>query len=405
MRLSIAKRKALLALVLTVCLLTVGALAEAIISEEYTDTTIAMTQDYVIEIRVNEDSDVDTLQPDRRAVELLNAIYDFVWQEKNPPARYYDEMTQDEIWYLIGGADIDLLHLTESMRLQLEGQPDEPVKVEMVLDVDYRIGQLIVVVLGIPQADGSYEWHPYRGHVLTVGQIEFFVPEEDWAMLAAQPVNFHVLTDRVGARGTGEWHERGMTERQEIFSKEAVDITHTVRWYTETDNELQDKFSISLVDLTDHMEEEQALIGYHLREGGEILKWFPDERQAEALLMLPEHIDPASLIAYDVIAVEAEYYVDAYGDVTVEIVFGTQYLPEKAMVVLAGFPIPKADDTYEMVWYVLRADALAEGGSVEIGLKQLNLQQMMEEPMMMVVISEPVDQGVSNAIHDKNGEQ
>ena len=97
------------------------------------------------------------------------------------------------------------------------------------------------------------------------------------------------------------------------------------------------------------------------------------------------------------IAMMDEEYKDTYGDVNVEVVFGTAYDPQKAMVILAGFA--NEDDPHAPFaeWYVLRAEALEpkngqeKSDSVEIGLKQLFLPWMEEKPLMLVVISEVLD--------------
>ena len=109
------------------------------------------------------------------------------------------------------------------------------------------------------------------------------------------------------------------------------------------------------------------------------------------MLMLPEDTDPETLIAYDIIALRDKDYKDTYGDVNVEIVFGTAYEHEKAMTILAGFPIEDAIEQPFFEWFVLRAEAMIDSDAVEIGLKQLNLPRMEEEPMMLVVISEDLE--------------
>ena len=94
-----------------------------------------------------------------------------------------------------------------------------------------------------------------------------------------------------------------------------------------------------------------------------------------------------------------ENYKDTYGDVNVEVVFGTAYDHEKNAVILAGFPIKDAVEAPWVEWYVLRAKVLEDeteqeeidDHAVEIGLKQLNLPRMEEEPLMLVVISEQLE--------------
>lgn len=387
------KKMMLLLTVLILCVFSTTALAETLVSDDYTNVSATMTQDSVLQVTATEGCTVETLQPDEKAIALLNDMYQFVWVEKNPPMRYYDEETQKKVEELIGGINIDLLHTTEAMTLQLGGEPENPVTVTMDMDVDYRVGQLIVAVMGVPQENGEYAWYPCRGHVETEGQIKWEIPAEDWKALSQQPVSLHIGSDRLGAEGERVWHEEQSADTVEIFSKESGDVVNTRRWYTVNGTEMDDNFSAWLADLTDPMQAEVAKIGAHVENGGAILDYFPAQCKDEALLMLPEGTDPATLIPYDIIAMMAENYKDAYGDVNVEINFGTAYQPDKGMVVMAGYP---TEDGSDMEWYVLRAAAIeAENENdhnVEIGMKQQILPRMMEEPVMMVVISEPIDQ-------------
>ena len=140
----------LLAIVMLLSLATT-AFASTIVSDEYTDVPIAMTQDSVLSVAANEECSVQTLQPDAASIALLDDVYRFVWEDENRPARYYDEETQKKISALCGGIDIDIFHMTEAMRLQLAGAPENMVTVDMELEIEYRPGQLVVAVLGIPQ--------------------------------------------------------------------------------------------------------------------------------------------------------------------------------------------------------------------------------------------------------------
>ena len=387
------KKMMLLLTALILCVFSTTALAETLVSDDYTNVSATMTQGSVLQVTATGGCTVETLQPDEKAIALLNDMYQFVWVEKNPPMRYYDEETQKKVEELIGGINIDLLHITEAMTLQLGGEPENPVTVTMDMDVDYRVGQLIVAVMGVPQENGEYAWYPYRGRVETKGQIKWEIPAEDWKTLSQQPVSLHIASDRLGAEGERVWHEERSAETVEIFSKESGDVVNTRRWYTVNGTEMDDNFSAWLADLTDPMQAEVAKIGAHVENGGAILDYFPAQCKDEALLMLPEGTDPATLIPYDIIAMMAENYKDAYGDVNMEINFGTAYQPDKGMVVMAGYP---TEDGSDMEWYVLRAAAIeAENENdhnVEIGMKQQILPRMEEEPVMMVVISEPIDQ-------------
>ena len=389
--------KRIIALMMLAVILISTAWAESLVYDEYTDVPTVMTQDSVLELTANENCLIETLQPDEESIALLDSVYHFVWDEGNRPARYYDVVTQQKISELAGGIDIDILHMTEAMRLQLTGAPEKLVTATMELDVEYYVGQLIIVVLGIPQGEGEYIWYPYRGRVETMGQIKWDIPVGEWNELCKQPISFHVLTDRVGPRGERIWHEKKYKDRIDIFSKDSHDVIKTRRWYTETGKVIEDDFRVWLVDLTAKMQEEVLRIGEHVADGKPILDYFPAERKAEAMLMLPVNVDPAALVAYDVIAMMDENYKDTYGDVNVEILFGTAYSHEKAMIILAGFPIEDAKEAPYVEWYVLRAEALeaAKGDvndhAVEIGLKQLFLPWMEEKPLMLVVMSEPLE--------------
>ena len=389
--------KRIIALMMLAVMLFSVAQAASLVNDDYTDVPTVMTQDSVLELTANENCLIETLQPDEESIALLDSVYHFVWDEGNRPARYYDVVTQQKISELAGGIDIDILHMTEAMRLQLTGAPEKLVTATMELDVEYYVGQLIIVVLGIPQGEGEYIWYPYRGRVETMGQIKWDIPLGEWNELCKQPISFHVLTDRVGPRGERIWHEKKYKDRIDIFSKDSHDVIKTRRWYTETGKVIEDDFRVWLVDLTAKMQEEVLRIGEHVADSKPILDYFPAERKAEALLMLPVNVDPDALVAYDVIAMMDENYKDTYGDVNVEILFGTAYSHEKAMIILAGFPIEDAKEAPYVEWYVLRAEALeaAKGDvndhAVEIGLKQLFLPWMEEKPLMLVVMSEPLE--------------
>ena len=113
--------------------------------------------------------------------------------------------------------------------------------------------------------------------------------------------------------------------------------------------------------------------------------------------MLPRGIEEDELIVYDIVALMDREYKDTYGDVNVEIRFGTTYDTEKSMVVLAGFVNKTAKQQPFLDWYVLRAEAIEavkdeqETDLVMVGLKQLNLPRMEEEPLMLVVISQELE--------------
>lgn len=391
------KKLAMLLAVLVVMSLATTAFAAAIVNSEYTDVPTAMTQDSVVSIEANELCKVEVLQPDDESIALLKDVYRFVWEEENRPARYYDEETQKKISTLCRGMNIDILHMTEAMRLQLTGDPEKTVTVDMELDIKYRPGQLVVAVLGDPQGNLEYNWYPYRATVPETGIIRWEMPAEEWEVLNQQPISFHVLTVRMGPGGEYLWGENSYPDSRKVFSKTSSDIYRTYRWYTESGTPIADDFRLFLVGLTDPMQQEILRIGEHVKEELPILDYFPEERKAEALLMLPEDVMEADLVAYDIVALMDEEYKDTYGDINVELRFGTTYDTEKAVIVLAGFEDKDAEEQPYMEWYVLQAEAIetikdkTETDLVMVGLKQLNLPRMEEEPLMLMVISERLE--------------
>lgn len=392
--------------------------ATAIIDYEYTDAPTVMTQDSVISVKASEGKGVEVLRPNIESFALLNDVYRFVYEDKNRPARYYDLPTQAEISELCGGIDIDILHMTEAMRLQLVDFQEKPVDsteetaateetisieqvksaiVDMKLDVEYYPGQLVVVVLGIPGKNLNYTWYPYRAEVPETGLIRWKIPVEEWEELVKQNISFHVLTVRSGSDGGMLGSEGSDPDSNKIFSKDAEDVYVAHRWYSESGKVIEDDFRLFLTRISMAQEMEVYRIGDHIMAGGLILDYFPVERKAEALLMLPDDIDENDLVTYDIIALMDENYKDTYGDVSVEIQFGTTYDTEKAMVVLAGFEIKDAREQPYMDWHVLRTEPIPTTPDqnltdmVRIGLKQLNLPRMEEEPMMLVVISQKLE--------------
>lgn len=391
------KKLAMLLAVLVIMSLATTAFAAAIVNSEYTDVPTAMTQDSVVSIEANELCKVEVLQPDDESIALLKDVYRFVWEEENRPARYYDEETQKKISTLCRGMNIDILHMTEAMRLQLTGDPEKTVTVDMELDIKYRPGQLVVAVLGDPQGNLEYNWYPYRATVPETGIIRWEMPAEEWEVLNQQPISFHVLTVRMGPGGEYLWGENSYPDSRKVFSKTSSDIYRTYRWYTESGTPIADDFRLFLVGLTDPMQQEILRIGEHVKEELPILDFFPEERKAEALLMLPEDVMEADLVAYDIVALMDEEYKDTYGDINVELRFGTTYDTEKAVIVLAGFEDKDAEEQPYMEWYVLQAEAIetikdeTETDLVMVGLKQLNLPRMEKEPLMLMVISERLE--------------
>jgi len=405
-------------------MLAMSASASLMVDEEYTDVTSVMTQDAVLELEwfseePEEELSINLQQPDKQSMQLLEDIYDFVWREGNRPVRYYDEETQQKIQALVPGVDIDALYLTEFMAQDMHGVPreDEDVVVERLLDVEYQPGQLVVVVLGYEDpvdedGVGEYRWFPYRGHVPELGLIRYTIPKEDYDILTQQEqVIYHVLTIRVGARGDVLVHYEASMDRNEVPSKRAENLITINKWYSSTGAVIEDNFSIFVVDKTKEMNREIERIGRYLAEelpDGEhnkIINWFPPELVNQAQLLIGEEVDRETLIGYDIVAVMSKEYKDTYGDVSTESNFAPAYSSEKKMVSMLGFPLEEDElpdlppEELEKVthfeWYCLRTEAhdtSEVSDMVEILYKQLVIPWMEEEPALLIVLSEPLEE-------------
>lgn len=401
-------KKMLFCLVLALTMLLGTALADgiSIVGEQYTDVPSVMTQDAVISFEADQECSVTLLEPYEKAIIQLEDIYDFVWEKGNRPARYYDEETQRKIQEL-AQVDIDILHMTEFMGITLSGDPQEIVHKEVLFDVEYYPGQLIIVVMGIEEENGEYRWYPYRGEVRTMGLIEYDVPVVEFNEMKDQKVIFHVLTDRIGARGTGTSEQSENSEHQATPSKTAQDINRVDGWSSTNGTPIDDWFRIFLVDKTRAMEEEIARLGDHIYSGKAPVEWFPQEIRNQAQLLQPQDVRIEDMMIYDIVAVMAENYKDTYGDVATQNVFASAYPVDCEMFALLGFPIEGATEAPYFEWYCLRAEAKDEpleeekataqedaqimSEYVEIVYKQLVIPTMEEQPAMLIVFSEPIE--------------
>ena len=132
-------KRIIASIMIGIMLMVTCAHAEYVVDKDYTDTPTAMTQDSVLRAEASQGCTVDTLLPSAESVALLEAIYDFVWREGKPPARFFDDETRQELQKLMGDVDIDTMHMSEMILMEVSGDPKEDVTVEMLLDVDNNL--------------------------------------------------------------------------------------------------------------------------------------------------------------------------------------------------------------------------------------------------------------------------
>lgn len=354
--------------------------------EAYTDVPSVMTQDSVQHFTAEPCGQVEVLQPWQESAELLEELYDFVWNQLKRPVRFYDEETQSRIQALMPEADMDSLYMTEfmGMQLSLTDENAESVDVSAEFETDYTPGQLIIAVLGIRNDEGDYSWYPYRGDVPETGMICWTMPMDEFAELTQERIVLHILTLRPG---TGNQADESAAQPETAVrpSKQAGDLTYIGSWKSTTNAEMDDQFRIYFTDLTQSMQDEISHIEAGIREGKSPIDCFPETIRMQAQEAKQDGMPVDGMVIYDIAAVMAENYQDTYGDVATESCFPTSYSAEKEMFALLGF---WTGENFE--WYYLRANGLEGTENAEIVYRQLILPTMEEEPAMLIVFSEPL---------------
>lgn len=400
-------------------LMLISAQAATIENAEYTNVPGTTTQDAVIsytaEILLKNQKAVpwyiEVLEPDALTVDTLTDIYDFVLENDVMPARYFIEEVQQEIRDILGGADPEILHMTEFMSVLPETMTIEEgyAHVKVDFDVDYLPGQLVVVMFGdIDEADlelltqaeiRQIDWTPLPAEVTEIGMIEFDIPHTLLMDIQDQQTLFNVLTDRIGNRRSEDSGEEEEPQKESVPSKDADDMTIISDNYYNADGELlPDDFRIFITEKTPLMQEEIQRIRRFMQQKEKepaddlpICQWFSEATLSEISLLIEEDFDLETLLAYEIKAVAVENYIDTYGDVRADFQFATPYWNDQVMVSVLGVPSENPDnpDGSLMDWTVLRS--VVENDMAKITFKQLLLPVMEEESLLLIVLSEPID--------------
>ena len=373
-------------------LLTGGALAV-----ELTDVPGTPTQDVVTSLTSNWRDEAKTaydlrvLPSDQLTMDQVTDAYTFVYEENHRPVRWYPEETQRAIEAMIGSTNPDALYMTEFMRLHAaQIEPPTDLDAVMELKVNYRPGQLTVVVLGDVTNPQEIVWTPVESHVTAVGRLEFVIPQALMSELQGEDVLFTLLTVRTGDGGTTV---PAATEKPEIVpSKQAGDNTRIVRTTDKDGNVLADPFELIIVSETDRITHELALLNEHLKmKKLPALEWLPEESQSEIRFLLGDKAD--GLLIYDYVPLITRSYRHTDGDAIATFSFATPYKEGQAVVTALG--LPKADALADgetvMDWAVQRAVVRADG-TVDVVFDQLALIGMDTETGLLLVYGEPLAQ-------------
>ena len=367
---------------------------------ELTDAPGTPTQDVVLELRAHwldaEQTayDLFVMDADQLTMDTVTEIYSFVHEENNRPVSYFPEETQRQIEELLSGVvDPDALYMTEFMRLHAtEAEPQAELLVQMLLDVDYQVGQLVLVVLGDTSDPENLVWTPVEAKVTEPGRVEFTVPQVLMQDLQGEDVLLSLLTVRGGSGGSASGDD-GQTQPEQHPSKTAEDSSRVVELASQDGANLADDFRIVVVDESDAIREELARIGRHVQEQKlPVCTWLPEASQNEIQLLLSDDLSRDALVVYDYLPLITENYVDSYGDVVTSFSFATPYAEGQQVVTALGLPRQDAvgEDETLMTWAVQRA-RVDENGEVEIVFDQLALIGMGEETGLLLVFSEPFE--------------
>ena len=373
-------------------LLTGGALAV-----ELTDVPGTPTQDVVAALtaawrdEAKTAYDLQVLPSDQLTMNEVTDAYTFVYEENHRPVRWYPEETQRAIEAMIGSTDPDALYMTEFMRLHAaQIEPTADLDAVMELKVDYRPGQLTVVVLGDVTNPQEIVWTPVESHVTAVGRLEFVIPQALMNELQGEDVLFTLLTVRTGDGGTTV---PAATEKPEtVPSKQAGDNTRIVRTTDKDGNVLADPFELIIVSETDLIKQELARLNEHLKTKNlPAPEWLPEESQNEIRFLLGDKAD--RLMIYDYVPLITRNYRHTDGDAIAAFSFATPYSEGQAVGTALGLPREDtaADGETVMDWAVQRAVVRADG-TVDIVFDQLALIGMDTETGLLLVYGEPLAQ-------------
>lgn len=361
--------------------------AEEVLGSEYTDTAGTSTQDSVKQIDNSEGFQMGTMEPDASSQKTLDQMYAFVRDGKNPPIRFFDEATQEKIRQMTQGkVDVEALHLTEFMSVSIAKTTatDSGFSAEILLDVDYQPGQLVILLLGSMDEGNNLVWLPVEAEVVSLGKLHFDVSPEDTEAVTQQKQLLLVMTDRVGKRG-------GIVETEEEHipqdapSITADDIVIIRRVYNPDNPDQAAALEVALTELTPQMQAEaDKLKEYTDTNGNQPLDFFNQNVQDEVKLLLHGY-DVNQLVVFEAVALKQDGYKDTEGDVAVLIEFPTPYQPGQAVVAIAGIPSGET-----ITWAALRT--MVKENGLDVTFKQHLLSQMKGIPVMLLVLSEPAVQ-------------
>ncbi len=389
-----------IALVLALVLMTGAAFAQEL-EKERTLVPGTPTHTEVIDVKAhwldkdNTEFGMKPVEPDQHTIDIVNEAYDYVYKQGHAPVEYFPEKTQKQIAELCPDIAPEALFISEMMKMNADpSDVKADLDVDMEYDVNYRPGQLVIVVLGIDEEE-EMNWEALKAEVPEKGVIKFTVPEEIAEKLKDNDFMFSVLTV---LDGDGLYDVQRVEEKKhiEVPSKSAYDVIVIKEIVTKKDGEPA-KFKILQSPETDVIKEELVKIEKHVKEDElPVVQYLPEAIRDEMQLLLGEEFDLNDLVVYDYLSLVTEDYDKIYGDAEAELTFATPYQKEKKAVTVLALPkdIAKKDaekgDEELMDWSIQRAEIVSDY-TVRTTFDQLGLEKMGYETALMLVLSEKLE--------------
>ncbi len=383
----------LVALLLLASVCTCAAESE-ILGGEFTDMANTSTEDVVLRFDAawhdGEGSvcDLNVLLPDQLTVDTDIAIFKFVVEGNNPPARYFPDETQRQIAEIVGEDAVDALYMTEFMRMHaVMSEVHGDVGTSMLVNVDYRPGETVLVVLADTSDPDNLVWTALPAEVTALCQIEFVIPEELMKQFMGEDLIYSLLTLSPGKARYRKDEETRPVERP----LPSIGIENTVEVISVTTiSGFEDArtFELAIVrETSEQVQELNSLREYVMEEGRSVVSWFPKQVQNEIDLLLDDSVDIDALVIYDYLSIYSIDYTDTFGDVLVTFSFATPYQEGDKIVTVLGLPHAKQGVGTQMDWNVQIARVESEG-VVNIAFGQMQLIEMLEEPGLLMLLVE-----------------
>lgn len=348
----------------------------------YTNAPGVGTQDAVekAEASAAEDPyDIQVLEPNAFSAEVLTDINRYVRVNQQPVVGYFPAYLQQEVAELAADVDKDALHMSEWMRILPAAGEKARVDATFTFNIDYRVGQLVIVVMGVKDGDEML-WHALSAEVNEESQVSFTIPEEWQEKISGKEVLFSLLTVREG-QGGDPWAEDSADDGTEGRpSKTAQDTTQLGVSERVRDAAQGTNFRIKLVASSPETVAELARIDEHLKAGHSLFTYFNEDIQARIALLMGEDVDASAIRGYVVENVMQEGYHETYDDGYTAFSFAVPYADGQPVVVAVGLPGGDA-----MRWVPNRATVL--NGKVHVIFSETVLPQMGHDAALMIVLS------------------